>query len=104
MPTTTTPDIIHRARKARAPFGHSGKWASIIPAVQILIARSFSLTEAIGWLVTNNAIPAAEQRAAYFAIAQRFRRAGISMRHQQRPKLVKKPKPQRRRKRERIDK
>ena len=42
--------------------------------MEILLARRFSLTDAIGWLVDRQVVPHSERRSAYYSIAQRLRR------------------------------
>ena len=76
MPSPDPADILLEALNAVPPIGQTGKWAPLLPAIEILLARRFSLTDAIEWLVARNAIRAEDRRCAYYSISQRFRRAG----------------------------
>ena len=71
-------DLLLQAQAATPPRCRAGKWAPILPAVEILLARRFSLTDAIGWLVDRHVVPAAGRRSAYYSISQRLRRAAAT--------------------------
>ena len=68
-------DLLAQAQAATPPGHRSSKWAHILPAVEILVARRFSLTEAIGWLVDRQVVQPAERRSAYYSMVQRLRRS-----------------------------
>ena len=66
MPSPDPADILLEALNAVPPIGQTGKWAPLLPAIEILLARRFSLTDAIEWLVARNAIRAEDKRCAYY--------------------------------------
>ena len=99
MPTIPATDLatdqcLHKALNAIAPLGNRGKWASILPAVQVLLDRHFSLSAAIDWLVQKRRIQATDRKSAYFSIAQRYNRAGLSIKRGKSGK-TKEPSPER---------
>ena len=82
MPTATHPpklnkQVIEAAQEAYPPPPNAkGRWTRLLPALNILFKRGFTLTTALRWLTTRGELRPEEHRSAYYSLRAHFTRLG----------------------------
>lgn len=67
-------ELLAKAEQAKRPYRREFKWEFLLPTIERLTGKGWTVTAVFDWLVEEKEIKAEERRSAYNSVMQRFAR------------------------------